>query len=187
VNGKRIVIDASVALKWRLRDEEATQQADALLEDFLASKLVLLTPTLFDYEIANALRVAVTRQRLSAQDAAAALADFAPYAIVRYDFSGIASRTFHLSGQHQRSAYDSAYMELKRRACGFSPERSVSSMLSGKLLPGSSGWATTNSAPFQRQNRQYPSLHAGKVSPNNGVQPTDYSVRSCGASASSGG
>ena len=62
MNGKRIVIDASVALKWRLRDEEATSQADALLEDFLARKLELLTPTLFDYEIANALRVAVTRQ-----------------------------------------------------------------------------------------------------------------------------
>ena len=112
MSGKRIVIDASIALKWRLRDEEATQQVDAPLEDFLASKLELLTPTLFDYEIANALRVAVSRQRLSEQDAAAALADFAQYAIVRCDFSGIASRTFHLSGQHQRSAYDSAYMAL---------------------------------------------------------------------------
>lgn len=112
MSGKRVVIDASVALKWRLRDEEATQQADALLEDFLAGKLALLTPTLFDYEIANALRVAVTRQRLSEQDAAAALADFAQYTIVRYDFTDISSRTFHLSGQYQRSAYDSAYMAL---------------------------------------------------------------------------
>jgi predicted nucleic acid-binding protein len=112
VSVKRVVIDASVALKCRLRDEEATQQADALLADFLASMLQLLTPTLFVYEIANALRVAVTRQRLSEQDAAAALADFAQYAIVRCDFSSIASRTFHLSGQHQRSAYDSAYMAL---------------------------------------------------------------------------
>ena len=76
MNGKRLVIDASVALKWRLRDEEATSQADALLDDFLAGKLELLTPTLFDYEIVNALRVAVTRQRLSEADAAAALADF---------------------------------------------------------------------------------------------------------------
>jgi predicted nucleic acid-binding protein len=112
VSGKRVVIDASVALKWRLRDEEATQQADTLLEDFLAGKLQLLTPTLFDYEIANALRVAVTRQRLSEPDAAVALADFAQYAIVRYDFASISSRTFLLSGQHQRSAYDSAYMAL---------------------------------------------------------------------------
>jgi predicted nucleic acid-binding protein len=73
---------------------------------------VLLTPMLFDYEIAHALRVAVTRQRLSEQDAAAALADFAQYAIIRCDFSDISSRTFHLSSQHQRSAYDSTYMAL---------------------------------------------------------------------------
>ena len=112
MSGKRIVIDASVALKWRLRDEETTHQADTLLEDCLAGKLKLLTPTLFDYEIANALRVAVTRQRLSEQDAPAALDDFAQYAIVRCAFSGISSHTFHLSGQHQRSAYDSAYMAL---------------------------------------------------------------------------
>jgi predicted nucleic acid-binding protein len=112
VNGKRLVIDASVALKWRLRDEEATIQADALLDDFLAGRLALLTPTLFDYEIANALRVAVTRQRLSEPDAAAALADFAQYTIVRYDFAGIGRLAFDLSGQCQRSAYDSAYLAL---------------------------------------------------------------------------
>ena len=112
MNGKRLVIDASVALKWRLRDEEATSQADALLEDFLAGKLELLTPTLFDYEIANALRVAVTRQRLGEPDAAAALADFAQYTIVRCDFTGIASLTFDLSGQYQRSTYDSTYLAL---------------------------------------------------------------------------
>ena len=89
MSAKRIVIDASVALKWRLRDEEATSQADALLDDFLAGKLELLTPTLFDYEIANALRVAVTRQRLSEQEAATALGDFFQYAIIRWDFPSI--------------------------------------------------------------------------------------------------
>jgi hypothetical protein len=66
-----------------LRDEEATSQADTLLDDFLEGKLELLTLMLFDYEIANALRVAVTCQRPSEPDAAAALADFARYTIVR--------------------------------------------------------------------------------------------------------
>ncbi len=101
-------IDARRMPSW------GSRQADVLLEDFLASKLELLTPTLFDYEIANALRVAVTLQRLSEPDAAAALADFAQYTIVRYDFTGIASLTFDLSGQYQRSAYDSAYLALAR-------------------------------------------------------------------------
>lgn len=112
MSAKRIVIDASVALKWRLRDEEATSQADELLNDFLTGKLVLLVPTLFDYEITNALRVAVTRQRLSEQEAGTALHDFFQYTVVRYDFASISSLTFQLSGQHQRSAYDSTYLAL---------------------------------------------------------------------------
>jgi predicted nucleic acid-binding protein len=69
VSIKRIVIDSSVALKWRLRDEEATMQADALLDDFSAGKLHLLAPTLFEYEIANALKVAMTLGRISEYDA----------------------------------------------------------------------------------------------------------------------
>lgn len=76
MNAKSIVIDSSVALKWRLRDEEATTQADALLDDFLAGKVRLLTPTLFEYEITNALKVAVAKDRLSESDALTAITDF---------------------------------------------------------------------------------------------------------------
>ena len=112
VSVKRVVIDASVALKWRLRDEEATDKADALLDDFLAGNLVLLAPTLFDYEIANALRMAVIRQRLSEQEAFTALQDFSQYTITRCDFAGFSMETLQLSAEHQRSAYDSAYLAL---------------------------------------------------------------------------
>lgn len=131
MSAKRIVIDASVALKWRLRDEEATDQADAILDDFLSEKLDLLTPTLFDYEIANALRVTVMRQRLSERDAASALADFAQYSIVRHSFIEFAAILFQLSGQHQRSAYDSAYLALARsqRLWFFSGDKRLCTLL----------------------------------------------------------
>ena len=109
---KRVVIDASVALKWRLRDEEATLQADALLDDFLADKVALLTPTLFDYEITNALKVAVTMGRISASEARVAMADFQQYTITRYDFQAVQSLAFQLACQYQRSAYDGAYLAL---------------------------------------------------------------------------
>jgi predicted nucleic acid-binding protein len=112
VNAKQAVIDASVALKWRLRDEEATSQADALLEDFLASKLDLFTPTLFDYEIANALKVAVTMGRLTEDEALTAIADFQQYDIERYDFRRIQRLAFQLASQHKRSVYDGAYLAL---------------------------------------------------------------------------
>ena len=109
---KRIVVDASVALKWRLKDEEATAQADALLDDFLSGSLALLAPTLFDYEIANALYVAVIRDRLTEDDALIALRDFQQYDIQRVPFRELQKQTFKLAYQHRRSAYDSAYMAL---------------------------------------------------------------------------
>jgi predicted nucleic acid-binding protein len=112
VSVKRIVIDASTALKWRLRDEEATSQADALLDDFLASRLDLLAPTLFDYEIANALKVAVIIKRLSEEDALVSMDDYRQYDIERHDFRAIQSLAFRLAYQHQRSVYDGAYLAL---------------------------------------------------------------------------
>lgn len=112
MDAKRIVIDSSVALKWRLKDEEATNQADELLDDFLSGALDLLTPTLFDYEIANALKVAVIKGRLSRDEAITALDDFQHYTIQRFEFRRIQIVAFRLAYQYQRSVYDSAYMAL---------------------------------------------------------------------------
>ena len=81
------MIDASVALKWRLRDEEAMEQVDALLEHFLSQELVLIVPTLFDYEIANALKVAVVRERLAKEEADKIIEEFQGYVLWRYDFA----------------------------------------------------------------------------------------------------
>lgn len=46
MSAERIVIDASVALKWRLRGEEADAEAEALLDDFLGGRIRLIAPTL---------------------------------------------------------------------------------------------------------------------------------------------
>ncbi len=105
---KRIVIDASVALKWPLRDEEVIPQADALLDDLLESRLSVLVPTIFDYEIANVLRVAVSRGRLSESEAQTALEKFGLYRIERVDFAPLQYRAFQLALRYQRSVYDSA-------------------------------------------------------------------------------
>ena len=109
---KRIVIDSCVALKWRLRDEEELAQADALLDDFLLERLRLMVPTLFDYEIANVLKVAVVRERLDKEEADQILKAFQGYALRRYDFIPLQQRAFELAHLHQRSVYDSAYLAL---------------------------------------------------------------------------
>jgi predicted nucleic acid-binding protein len=112
VSDKQLVIDASVALKWLLRDEEAITQADQLQQDMLSGTLSLIAPTLFDYEIANALKAAVQKARISDKNAEIALAKFRLYAIERVDFLPYQINTLKLAMQHGRSVYDSAYMAL---------------------------------------------------------------------------
>ena len=106
------VLDASVALKWRLRDEEATRQADALLDDFVTGALNLMTPTLFDYEIANALKTAVVMERLSEEQAVVAITDYQQYRIERHGFLEFQQLALQLACHYQRSVYDGAYLAL---------------------------------------------------------------------------
>ena len=115
MNTKHIVLDSSVALKWELRDEEAIFAADQILTDAISRKLDLIVPTLFDYEIANALKIAVTKERINAVRAESALADFRLLPINRVDFSPFQDLAFQLAMQHGRSVYDSAYMALAQK------------------------------------------------------------------------
>lgn len=107
-----MVIDACVALKWRLRDEDAVDQADALLSDLVDEKIQLLAPTLIDYEITNALKMSVVRGRISESDAGQALTDYWAYAIERHDFNLIQLLTFQIANKYQRSVYDATYLAL---------------------------------------------------------------------------
>jgi predicted nucleic acid-binding protein len=126
---KRLVVDASVALKWVLRDEEATLQADALLTDLLAGRLSLFVPTLFDYEITNALKVTVAKGRIAESKAQTALADFRLYSIERMDFLPGQDAAFKFALQYNRSVYDSAYLALAQSlGSGFSLATNACSM-----------------------------------------------------------
>ncbi len=116
---KRLVVDASVALKWVLRDEEATLQADALLNDLLAGRVSLFAPSLFDYEITNALKVTVAKGRMTESKAQTALADFRLYSIERMDFPPVQDAAFKFALQYNRSAYDSAYVALAQSLGGW--------------------------------------------------------------------
>jgi predicted nucleic acid-binding protein len=112
VSVKRIVIDASVALKWRLDDEDAKDEARAMLRDFLDGRIELIAPGLFDYEVTNALKVAVVRGRIGEQDALNAITAYQSLGIERFDLRPLLVATFQLANQYQRSVYDAAYLVL---------------------------------------------------------------------------
>lgn len=105
------VIDASVALKWRLDDEDHVAEAVALRDDFLRQRsITLLAPSLLLYEVANGLVMAARRGRLPAQEVVEALRDMLALGVdmATPDPVGLCQ----MSLTHDVTAYDGAYLAL---------------------------------------------------------------------------
>lgn len=109
---EKIVIDSSVALKWYLPGEDNADDADRVALNFASGKTDLFAPTLFDYEIINVIKVGVARNRISEEEALAAISRFQLLKIHRFDFFPLQNLTFQLALKHQRSVYDATYLAL---------------------------------------------------------------------------
>lgn len=109
---KYLVVDASVAVKWQLADEEGAEAAVVMLQDALGGRIVLFAPTLIRCEYANALLVAVRRGRLAEEQAGLVLEDFlgSPLNVVEDD--AMLRRAYGLAKELGRSVYDGVYLAL---------------------------------------------------------------------------
>lgn len=108
---RRVVVDASVALKWQLPDEDHIPQALALRDDFLIRRTItLVAPSLFLYEVTNAIGMAARRARVSADLADEALANLLACEIEV--FPPAPERILGLSRRFSIAAYDAAYVAL---------------------------------------------------------------------------
>lgn len=96
-----IVLDASAAVLALLNDGDARRS--------LASEAVLV-PHLVDAEVAHALRAQVRRERVSADDARAALGRWARLGLRRFAMVGLLPRIWEL--RDNLSAYDATYVAL---------------------------------------------------------------------------
>lgn len=108
----RLVVDASVALKWKLEDEEETEAAMAILTDFGEGRVNLVAPTLLIVEVANGLHVAVGRGRISEDQAKGFLHDLLALDLTFIADAGFVPRAFELARQHRRSVYDTLYLAI---------------------------------------------------------------------------
>ncbi len=114
------VVDASVALKWQFEDEEVTDSATDLLHDFVERRVELITPTLFTYEIVNAINTAINRRRIGEEAGHRAIVYLASLGIGLRDFEGLIGPTFYMARQYGLSSYDCAYMALaEKEKCDF--------------------------------------------------------------------
>ena len=109
---KTCVIDASVALKWYLDDEEFVDEARELLRDYGDGKLIINVPDLFFVEIGNAFNVAVTRQRIEEEEAFEALREMLELDIAGIDCQEFLIQAWKFARLYKCSFYDSLYIAV---------------------------------------------------------------------------
>ena len=106
------MIDASLALSWVAPDEQASPDVRGILAALHNGEVRLLAPSLWEYEVANALRIGVARRRLAEEEASKALRWLLELGISLHGFHAIAHRAFELALEHDLTVYDAAYLAL---------------------------------------------------------------------------
>lgn len=109
------VIDASATLPWCFYDE-ASDETNALLTRLQTGDEALV-PAHWPAEVANALLVAVRRERISSQDARRFLedVDLLPIRIDTVTQELVRLHILPLAEKHELTVYDAAYLELAMR------------------------------------------------------------------------
>jgi predicted nucleic acid-binding protein len=110
----RVVVDASVAVKWCLpaRREEFVEQAEELLASYRREEIRFLVPDLFWVELANALWKAVRRGEISADRAKSAMSLVRDLGVVTVPSFDLVPRALHLAVKYSRTVYDCLYVAL---------------------------------------------------------------------------
>jgi predicted nucleic acid-binding protein len=112
-----MVLDASVILKWFLREKD-TESALKLKEKILTENISVFLPDLVLFEVANALRFKPEYDEKAATEAVNSLLDLG-FDIVKPD-RDILNSTFKISFRHSVTVYDAVYLALaKRMKCEF--------------------------------------------------------------------
>ena len=109
------VVDVSACMPWCCEDE-ATALSEELLQR-AADRHPLHVPSLWPWEMMNAVSVAVRRKRISPEKAASFLELLSNFDFQIADAPGVADmpRLSDLAARHQLTAYDAAYLDLAQR------------------------------------------------------------------------
>jgi predicted nucleic acid-binding protein len=109
-----VVLDSSMSLAWYFEDE-VTEANDAVLDRVRSEGA--LVPALWHFEVANALQMAVTRNRVDATFRDRALSRLKRLDI-RVDVDSLDqawNASVALAHRHGLTVYDAAYLELAHR------------------------------------------------------------------------
>jgi predicted nucleic acid-binding protein len=109
---KAWVIDACVAAKWWLSDEEHIAEAAQVLKAIREGIIEPAVPDLWFYELANVLVLACRRKRLTREQAQAFALEGKAMPVLAFPVHEKLSRILELASQYSLSAYDAAYVAL---------------------------------------------------------------------------
>ena len=106
------VIDASVAVKWHLRDEENVREASVLLDRFARGDVALAAPRSFRYEVSAAFTRAVRSRapRLTQEQGRLAITSVLSLAIMTLDADSLILDSYELSNRYGCTLYDALYL-----------------------------------------------------------------------------
>lgn len=111
----RLVIDASVCLKWYLRDELLNDEASEVLRRYARGNLELVAPSFLVLEFINGLSVAARKGRIAFDLVGIALDELLDIRIDFREVTDLSSEIVRLCRRLGRSAYDAAYLALAER------------------------------------------------------------------------
>jgi len=108
----KIIIDASVVLKWYLDNEEYGEIAIKLLGEYVSNQSEFFAPSLLEYEVTNGLIIAKRRGRIEDVEVLKALEGFINLDIKLKPLSLYYEKILHYCKIYNVSVYDGSYLAL---------------------------------------------------------------------------
>jgi predicted nucleic acid-binding protein len=114
---RALVVDASVAAKWHLVDEEESDKALAVLERFADGDLILWAPDQIRYEVPSAITVATAGRnpRMDVAVGRQAIEQFLALGLSTASDANLILAAYDLVHLHGCALYDALYVALAER------------------------------------------------------------------------
>lgn len=112
-----LVVDASVAAKWHLPDEEYSELASILLTRFAEGRTNLIAPSYIRFEVPNAITVATQGRnpRITQEQGRDAIEEFLAIPLTTLDSNDIILVAYSLVNIYGCALYDAFYLAVSQQ------------------------------------------------------------------------
>jgi predicted nucleic acid-binding protein len=115
----KLVLDASVVIKWLNPNEPLAEKANLIRDDYERGNVSLIVPLFWEYEVVNGLNKAVARGHLTEEEGREAIALLLALQVEKVPLPS-PQESYELARRYQRSVYDSWYLSLAEKTnCEF--------------------------------------------------------------------